>query len=66
MTYDENLPKYFNQNHRFLWNRMDKQELEKTKLFEKSEIQWFSVKDMKKHRIKAIDGKKIHLIYIAN
>lgn len=50
MTYDENLPKYFNQNHRFLWNRMDKQELEKTKLFEKSEIQWFSVKDMKKHK----------------
>jgi len=50
LDYDENLPKYYNQNHRFLWNRMNKEELEKTKLFEKSEIRWFSLSDMKKHR----------------
>lgn len=50
MEYDENLPKYYNQNHHFLWNRMNKEELEKTKLFEKAEIRWFSVADMKKQR----------------
>jgi len=50
LNYDENLPKYYNQNHAFLWNRMDKQQLENTKLFEKEEIRWFSLADMKKHR----------------
>jgi hypothetical protein len=47
IDYDENLPKYYNQNHHFLWNRMDKRELQKTKLFEKIEIKWFSTQEMK-------------------
>ena len=47
MEYDENLPKYYNQNHHFLWEKMDKQELRKTKLFEKIEIKWFSMQEMK-------------------
>ena len=42
-----NLPKYYNNNHRFLWERMNKYKLEKTRLFEKSEIEWFSVNDIK-------------------
>lgn len=46
MDYDPNLPKYYNQNHRFLWEKMDKNELKKTKLFEKIEIKWFSIKEM--------------------
>jgi 8-oxo-dGTP pyrophosphatase MutT (NUDIX family) len=50
LEYDENLPKYYNQNHRFLWERMDKQLLSKTKLFEKIEIGWFSIEDMKTRR----------------
>jgi 8-oxo-dGTP pyrophosphatase MutT (NUDIX family) len=50
LNYDENLPKYYNQNHAFLWNRMNKRQLESTKLFEKEEIRWFSLADMKKHR----------------
>jgi 8-oxo-dGTP pyrophosphatase MutT (NUDIX family) len=50
LEYDENLPKYYNQNHRFLWERLDKQMLSKTKLFEKIEIGWFSIEDMKKRR----------------
>jgi 8-oxo-dGTP pyrophosphatase MutT (NUDIX family) len=50
LEYDENLPKYYNQNHHFLWNRMNKTKLEKTKLFEKAEIRWFSISDMKKHK----------------
>ena len=47
MNYDENLPKYFNANHAFLWSKMNPHELEKTKLFEKAEIRWFSISDMK-------------------
>jgi 8-oxo-dGTP pyrophosphatase MutT (NUDIX family) len=50
MEYDENLPKYYNQNHKFLWERMDKKVLNDTKLFEKIEIHWFSVDDMKKRK----------------
>jgi len=50
LDYDENLPKYYNQNHRFLWNRMDKKALSKTRLFEKIEIKWFSIEDMEKKR----------------
>jgi hypothetical protein len=48
--YDENLPKYYNQNHLFLWNRMDKNVLNDSKLFEKIEIGWFSIDDMKRRR----------------
>jgi 8-oxo-dGTP pyrophosphatase MutT (NUDIX family) len=50
MEYDENLPKYYNQNHRFLWNKMDKKLLNDSKLFEKIEIDWFSIDDMKKRK----------------
>jgi len=50
MEYDENLPKYYNQNHKFLWERMNKKVLNDTKLFEKIEIDWFSVEDMKKRK----------------
>ena len=46
LPYDENLPKYYNQNHDFLWKRMDKNVLNKTKLFEKIEIKWFSFSEM--------------------
>lgn len=50
LEYDENLPKYYNANHRFLWDRMDNKLLNDTKLFEKIEIGWFSVDDMKRRR----------------
>jgi len=50
MEHDENLPKYYNQNHSFLWKKMDKKLLNDTKLFEKIEIGWFSEDDMKKRR----------------
>jgi len=48
--HDENLPFYYNNNHKFLWNKMDKKMLNDTKLFEKIEIAWFSIDDMKKRR----------------
>jgi len=50
LDYDENLPKYYNENHRFLWNRLDNNLLSKTKLFEKIEIDWFSIDDMKNRK----------------
>lgn len=50
LEYDENLPRYYNQNHLFLWSRMDKKLLNDTKLFEKIEIDWFSLTDL--HRRK--------------
>jgi 8-oxo-dGTP pyrophosphatase MutT (NUDIX family) len=50
MEYDENLPKYYNRNHSFLWSNMDKNTLNDSKLFEKIEIGWYTLKEMKKKR----------------
>jgi hypothetical protein len=50
LEYDENLPKYYNRNHRFLWDRMNHTTLSETKLFEKIEIDWFSIDDMKRRK----------------
>jgi 8-oxo-dGTP pyrophosphatase MutT (NUDIX family) len=50
LEYDENLPKYYNQNHRFLWNRMNHKLLSDTKLFEKIEIEWFSIDEIKNRK----------------
>jgi len=47
MDYDPNLPKYYNNNHKFLWNAMDKTMLNESRLFEKIEINWFTEKQMK-------------------
>jgi 8-oxo-dGTP pyrophosphatase MutT (NUDIX family) len=50
MKYDENLPCYFTNHHRFVWDRMDKNLLNDSKYFEKQEIRWFSPEDMKRGR----------------
>jgi len=50
MDYDANLPKYYNRNHKFLWEKMDNKVLNDSKLFEKIEIRWFSLGDMKRYR----------------
>ena len=50
LEYDPNLPKYYNQNHSFLWDRMNRPMLKRTKLFEKIQIEWFSVNDLKRRR----------------
>lgn len=49
IEYDENMPYYYNQQHKFLWKRMDKKMLNDSKLFEKQEIKWFSTSEMKSH-----------------
>jgi len=63
LQYDENLPKYYNNNHHFLWERMDKNILSKTKLFEKIEINWFSIEDMKnkKHEFRSFYQEIVEL-----
>tara|TARA_B100000927_G_scaffold288019_1_gene281915 strand:+ start:48 stop:602 length:555 start_codon:yes stop_codon:yes gene_type:complete len=48
MNYDENLPKYFTNFHRFMWNKMDKHMLNDSKLFEKQEIRWFCETELSK------------------
>lgn len=50
MEYDVKLPEYFINNHKFLWERMDKTILNDSKFFEKQEIKWFCQDDMKKKR----------------
>jgi hypothetical protein len=40
IDYDPMLPFYYNNNHVFLWKRMNKKMLNASKLFEKIEIQW--------------------------
>ena len=52
LPYNEDLVKHYNDNHQFLWERMNKQFLTNTKLFEKIEIKWFSLREMKKNRNK--------------
>lgn len=50
IPYDENLPTYYNQNHEFLWKRMNKKLLKRTCLFEKINIKWFSPQEATKTR----------------
>jgi hypothetical protein len=41
IDYDPFMIDMFNNNHQYLWNRMDKHMLNDSKLFEKIEIKWF-------------------------
>ena len=49
ISYDENLPEYFNNNHRFISKHL-RHEVNQGGLFEKSQIKWFSVADMQAAR----------------
>ena len=50
LPYNTDLVKHYNDNHQFLWQRMNKKFLTNTKLFEKIEIKWFGLREMKKRR----------------
>jgi len=50
IEYDDALPHYFNANQRFLQRHLDPEIYRKSKIFEKSEIRWFSLADMKRCR----------------
>lgn len=49
IPFDKNLPYYFNNNHLFLWNKINNKYLKNTKFFEKIEIKWFDVDNMKEN-----------------
>jgi hypothetical protein len=48
LEYDDKLVYYYNNNQRFLQKHLDKKVIENTRIFEKAEIRWFSIKDIKK------------------
>ena len=50
IVYDANLPVYYNRFHRLLWGKMDRKTLNDTKLFEKSQMEWFSLDQMRARR----------------
>jgi hypothetical protein len=50
MKYDPMLPFYYNNNQRFLQKRLDPEVIKNTKIFEKAEIKWVCVDDLKKMR----------------
>jgi hypothetical protein len=47
IDYDPMLPVYYNNNHAFLWKRMNQKMLNASKLFEKIEIEWICEDDLK-------------------
>lgn len=50
MKYDESLVTYYNNNQRFLQKRLPKHIIRDTKIFEKTQIKWFSFDDLKKQK----------------
>lgn len=50
MQYDENLQIYYNNNHHYVWSKMEKEVLSSTKIFEKIEIKWFCETELLKNR----------------
>lgn len=50
MKYDAQLPYFYNNNQRFLQKKLDPRVIRDSKLFEKTEIRWFSFADVVKHR----------------
>lgn len=51
LEYDDKLVYYYNNNQRFLQKHLDPKVIEKTRIFEKEEIRWFSIKDIKKELV---------------
>jgi 8-oxo-dGTP pyrophosphatase MutT (NUDIX family) len=50
MKYDDFLPYYYNNNQRFLQKRLDPKVIRDTKIFEKTQIRWFSFDEIKKNK----------------
>ena len=50
LEYDEKLPYYYNNNQQFLQKKLDQSLIKKSKIFEKSEIKWFSIDDLIKRK----------------
>lgn len=65
MEYDHLLPFYYNNNQRFLQKKLDKKIIRDTKIFEKTQIKWFSFDEMKKNHdnFRSFYKNIIHLIF---
>ena len=50
MAYDEKLPFYYNNNQQFLQKRMDPAVIRDSKIFEKTQIQWFDIEELARRR----------------
>jgi 8-oxo-dGTP pyrophosphatase MutT (NUDIX family) len=50
MEYDDKLPYYYNNNQRFLQKHLDPSIIHDTKIFEKTQIKWFCIDELKKHK----------------
>jgi 8-oxo-dGTP pyrophosphatase MutT (NUDIX family) len=48
--YEPKLIDYYNRNHKYIYDHMDHDYLKQTKIFEKVEIQWMTLDDMKRRR----------------
>lgn len=48
MAYDEQLPFYYNNNQSFLQKRLDPSVIRDTKIFEKTQIRWFDINELKR------------------
>jgi len=64
MEYDHLLPHYYNNNQLFLQKRLDQKIIKNTKIFEKTQIKWFSFDDIKKHHneFRSFYKNIVHLI----
>lgn len=64
MQYDHLLPHYYNNNQKFLQKRLDKKIIRDTKIFEKTQIKWFSFDEIKtKHNeFRSFYKNIVHLI----
>ena len=64
MEYDHLLPYYYNNNQKFLQKRLDPKIIRDTKIFEKTQIKWFSFDDIKKHHndFRSFYKNIVHLI----
>jgi hypothetical protein len=52
MPYNPYLPLYYNNNQLFLQKKLDPKIIRDTKIFEKTQIKWFSLQDIKKNKSK--------------
>jgi hypothetical protein len=48
MIYDSKLPFYYNNNQQFLQKRLEPRVIKKTKIFEKEEIRWVCIDEIRK------------------
>jgi hypothetical protein len=51
IEYDSQLTFYYNNNQRFIQQKLDDEVIKNTRIFEKSEIKWFCIDDLKKVKI---------------